>query len=145
MQAGMAQSQGPAAVHLAGVAHAMTDVTGFGLAGHLLAMCEASQCGAILDLDTLPVYDGALGLTKAGVRSTLWHENAAAVANQFTAPPSAQCDLLFDPQTAGGLLAAIPADAVASVLDALRRTGLPTTRIGEMIAAPPRIRAQTSG
>lgn len=116
----MAQSNGPAAAVLAPVAHAMTDVTGFGLAGHLLEILDASGCAARLALGDLPLMPGAEALAAAGEASSLAPANRAAclgrVRGDLTGPRAA---LLFDPQTCGGLLAAVPAVAAAAVLAAL--------------------------
>lgn len=89
-------------------AHAMTDVTGFGLAGHLAGLCDASGVGARVLLDDVPLMQGALGLAQAGVRSSLYPDNRADP--RVTAPDTALAALMFDPQTAGGLLAAMPRD-----------------------------------
>jgi selenide,water dikinase len=111
----MQQSNGPAARRLRERgAHAATDVTGFGLLGHLLEMCAASDCGATLVLDQLPALPGALDCLAAGIESTLAPENRRFAdrlinAADFSAHP--KFALLFDPQTSGGLLAALPADS----------------------------------
>jgi selenide,water dikinase len=140
----MARPQGDAARLLAPVARAMTDVTGFGLAGHLWSMCRASGCGARLDLAGIPLMDGAADLAARGFRSTLWPENRAALAGRIegqdaTGEDRPEAALLFDPQTGGGLLAAVPADAAAHLLDALTEAGHPAARVGEMTDAPPRL------
>lgn len=132
--AAMLADQGPAAAVLGGVARAMTDVTGFGLAGHLWGMCQASGTGAVIDPDALPVMPGALALAEAGVRSTLWEENRAAV--EVAGAEGARGALLFDPQTCGGLLAAVPAGQAGAVLAAL---GDGAAVIGRMVAGPPAI------
>ncbi|WP_224815895.1 selenide, water dikinase SelD [Hasllibacter sp. MH4015] len=109
---------------LAPHAHAMTDVTGFGLAGHLANICTASGVGAQIDLADIPVLPGAVALAEGGVRSSLWAQNRASAG--MDAPETPLGDLLFDPQTAGGLLAAIPEDKARAVMDALpdaRRIG----------------------
>ncbi len=100
----MVQDQAEASAIL-GKAHAMTDITGFGLAGHLRGMCDASGVGVELDLDAIPLMDGALALSAAGVRSSLFEDNRIG-AGAIEGPVM---DLLFDPQTAGGLLAAVAA------------------------------------
>ncbi|TNF34029.1 MAG: selenide, water dikinase SelD [Gammaproteobacteria bacterium] len=94
--------------------HACTDVTGFGLLGHLLEMCEASHCGAELFLDQLPVLAGAHACLAAGIESTLAPENrrfAERISNLANWQTHPLLPLLFDPQTSGGLLASIPADS----------------------------------
>jgi len=115
----MTQGQGQAAQILA-VAHAMTDVTGFGLAGHLLGMCEASGVGATLDLGRIPTLNGAVELATRGVQSTLFDDNRALAANL---PASGKAGLLFDPQTAGGLLAAVAPDQAKACLSGLLEAG----------------------
>ncbi len=131
----MTRPQATAATALAR-ASAMTDVTGFGLAGHLLGICEASGTGAMLDLAAIPVMDGAREMAAAGIRSTLFPENRA-VAPYL--PKGGKTDLLFDPQTAGGLLAAIAPDEAAAALDALRQQGYPAARIGVLTPGPAQI------
>jgi selenide, water dikinase len=94
-------------------AHAATDITGFGLVGHALEMARASEVGVDLDLAAVPLLPGAADAASAGHLSTLHPENARANASiqgadNLTRDP--RFLLLFDPQTAGGLLAAVPAD-----------------------------------
>jgi len=130
--------QGDAAAVLL-AAHAMTDVTGFGLAGHLAAICRASSVGAEIDLGLIPTFAGAEALADQGVRSTIWQANRdAAPVIGATGPKAA---LLHDPQTAGGLLAAVPADNSAAILKTLRKQGHDATDIGRVIAGPPTIHA----
>jgi selenide,water dikinase len=124
----MAQSQSDAAKILSG-AHAMTDVTGFGLAGHLSGLCEMSGVGARLDLAQIPVMTGAVELATSGVRSTLFDENRALVPEL---PDTGKAALLFDPQTAGGLLAAVPADQANALVAQLRDAGYLAARIGHL-------------
>ncbi|TDK48783.1 selenide, water dikinase SelD [Antarcticimicrobium luteum] len=131
----MTQAQGDAARLLAG-AHAMTDVTGFGLAGHLLNICEASGVAASLDLGAVPLMAGALALSRDGHRSTLYPDNKA-LAPELPADP--RTDLLFDPQTAGGLLAAVAADQAGVLVARLRAAGHEAARIGEITAGAPRL------
>lgn len=124
----MTQPQGEAA-RILSKAHAMTDVTGFGLAGHLSGMCEASNCGAILDIDAVPVMDGALELSQQGVRSTLFQDNRAIAPELRT---GGKADLLFDPQTAGGLLAAVSPDSASDICDQLNAAGYPAAVVGAL-------------
>jgi selenide,water dikinase len=104
---------------LAAGAHACTDVTGFGLAGHLTEMIRASgPVYVALSLDALPALDGAVELLAQGFASSLAPENLRARhlidgMDKLAAHP--KLGLLFDPQTAGGLLAAVPADAVNAI------------------------------
>lgn len=137
----MAQSNGPAAAILAPSAHAMTDVTGFGLAGHLLEMLGGpapGQLGATLDLAAIPTLDGAEDLAARGVRSVLFPANRALMPPLAEAGRAAglqaKADLLFDPQTSGGLLAAVPANTAAGLLDQLHQAGyLQAAQIGVVV------------
>ncbi|WP_420586605.1 selenide, water dikinase SelD [Ruegeria sp.] len=124
----MTQPQGEASRILA-EAHAMTDVTGFGLAGHLMGMCEASDCGATLDLDAIPLMSGARELSTRAVRSTIFDENRSLAPDL---PTGDKADLLFDPQTAGGLLAAVPANQAQGLCETLRHVGYPAVIIGQI-------------
>ncbi|WP_116133684.1 selenide, water dikinase SelD [Tropicimonas sp. IMCC34043] len=133
--AAMRRPQGDAAAVLTG-ARAMTDVTGFGLAGHLMAICDASGTGAELELDAIPFYDGAEALAAGGIRSTLYPANRA-VAARMTLPEGPRADLLFDPQTAGGLLAAVAPETAEDRLERLRALGFAAARIGRIVDGPP--------
>lgn len=140
----MATSQGAAAALLAPQASAMTDVTGFGLAGHLMEMLAASACGATLFADALPVLPGVRALIAAGHGSPLAQGNRAALAGQvhWAAPENAaEGDaLLHDPQTAGGLLAAVPEGAASGLLSALHGAGFTQAAvIGTLRTGPPQI------
>ncbi|MDA8870158.1 selenide, water dikinase SelD [Rhizobiaceae bacterium] len=135
MLAVMARAQDAEASVLAPVAHAMTDVTGFGLAGHVAAICRASGMDAELWRDAIPLYAGARTLSDAGVSSSLMP------ANRTNAPVEGADDaVLFDPQTAGGLLAAIPAAQSEAVMDALTAVGREGHLIGTLSAGAGRIR-----
>ncbi len=133
----MVRPQGDAAELLAG-AHAMTDVTGFGLAGHLQAICKASGVAAEVDLDAVPLYAGALELAEDGHRSSIW------AANREGAPvdgaTGARGALLHDPQTAGGLLAAVDAADAAGLLARLRDAGHKAAVIGRIVDGEPTVR-----
>lgn len=138
--ASMARPLAAESAILAPLAHAMTDVTGFGLAGHLLGICAASGVGATLRLADLPILPGAEDLAVAGHGSSLLPANIAACAGRVTAPPGPRTELLYDPQTAGGLLAAVPADQAEAALAALRDAGAPAVRIGRLVAGAPMLR-----
>ena len=135
--AAMIQGQGAAAAILH-QAHAMTDVTGFGLAGHLLGICEASGVSAGLDLGAIALMQGAERLAGLGVRSSIWADNRTSVGGDWPGGPRA--DLLFDPQTAGGLLAAVDPVMAPAVLAALRGAGYPAAMIGGFEAGPATLR-----
>lgn len=137
MLAAMAQPQDKAAEILKD-SNAMTDVTGFGLAGHLQAICRSSGVGAELVLDQTPVYEGATQMSEIGVKSTIYDSNLmhAPVENAT----GSKAKLLHDPQTAGGLLAAVPAEKADEILSKLQELGLPAAIIGRIIDGPPTIR-----
>ena len=127
----MARDQQVAAALLGPVARAMTDVTGFGLAGHLRAMLEP-DLSAQLELDAIPTLTGALELADQGMRSSLFEANQLSV-DLLDAPAGPKRDLLIDPQTAGGLLAAIPDEAASAVFSAFAEAGAPIWRIGALV------------
>lgn len=135
----MATSPAPAAAVLRGVAHALTDVTGFGLAGHLWEICAASGTGAELDLAAVPLLPGAATLAQAGVASTLAPANRALLIGRIALTDAPETALLFDPQTAGGFLACVPQAQAAATLQALQAKGSPAALIGHITAGQPRI------
>ncbi len=118
-------SAGPGLARLDGV-HAMTDVTGFGLLGHLLGVCRGSGLHAHVDLDGVPLLPGVRGLAAAGHVTGASARNWAAYGEAITfadgVPPTAQA-LLTDPQTSGGLLVSCAPAAVAAVLEEFARHG----------------------
>ncbi len=106
-------------------AHACTDITGFGLLGHLLEML-AGVCGARLILSQLALLSGALDQARAGIVSTMHAANERSVGSfvQADSPvDEARRRMLFDPQTSGGLLVALPRDRAQALCDALRKHG----------------------
>ncbi|MBV8166491.1 MAG: selenide, water dikinase SelD, partial [Alphaproteobacteria bacterium] len=107
-------------------AHAATDVTGFGLLGHLVEMTRPSEVDATLVLADIPLLDGALDCVGRGIVSSLQPENVRlrrAIRNQEAASRSPIYPMLFDPQTAGGLLAGVPAPQAEACLAELRALG----------------------
>jgi selenide,water dikinase len=118
-------------------ATACTDLTGFGLLGHLVEMTKPSGVDAELDLAALPLLAGAAECVAAGVLSSLQPANLRlrrALANQEAAAGHPNYPLLFDPQTAGGLLASVSADQADACLAALRAVGYPhAARIGRVL------------
>jgi len=107
-------------------ATACTDVTGFGLLGHLVEMTRASGTDAELDLAAVPLLDGAAETVAAGILSSLQPQNLRlrrAVRNQEAVANHPLYPLLYDPQTAGGLLASVPAASAAACLEALQDVG----------------------
>ena len=133
--------QGPAASVLAAAgATAMTDVTGFGLAGHLRNMISASGVGAELDLTEVPLFAGALELSISGVRSHLHESNVASATRDGSltyAGRDTRASLVHDPQTAGGMLASVPEHSAFDVVEDLRRAGFSETAVIGTITAQP--------
>jgi selenide,water dikinase len=112
-------------------ATACTDVTGFGLLGHLLEMLAASAADARLDPDAIPALAGALDLFATGIASSLHSGNLSALAALIDADPASPLSgLLIDPQTAGGLLAGISAGRAEGCLAELRAAGYRAAEIG---------------
>lgn len=132
----MSRPSGNASRILSKVANAMTDVSGFGLAGHLMEVLQQSGVSAVLDLDAIPFLPGAAELALRGVRSTIWPANCK-VSAAMTFAPGPRADLLFDPQTAGGLLAAIPSSLAPGIMDDLGEAGVQAAQIGEISGGRP--------
>ena len=107
-------------------ATACTDVTGFGLLGHLVEMTKASAVDARIRLAAVPVLDGARQTIAAGLLSSLQPQNVRlrrAIANVEAVGADPVYPVLFDPQTAGGLLASVPASEADACAADLRRLG----------------------
>ncbi len=109
-------------------ATACTDLTGFGIVGHLIEMTRASAVDAVLIMEAIPLLDGALETVKAGILSSLQPQNlrlrrAIHDVEQVSKHPA--FPLLFDPQTAGGLLAGVPNEQVNACIDELHVMGYP--------------------
>lgn len=114
-------------------ARAMTDVTGFGLAGHLGSMLRASRVSAVVDVTALPPLPGAVDLLARGFRSTFHPENSKVKKSHVIQPEAAldpRVELLFDPQTSGGLLFGLSPDKVGEALERLDQVAV----IGEVRA-----------
>jgi selenide,water dikinase len=118
--------------------HAMTDVTGFGLAGHLLEICRGSKLGAAVRFDDLPLIDEALAWAREGTRTGATDRNWNGYGKDIrlrAGAPDWQRVLITDPQTSGGLLVACAAGAEAEVLAEFKRQGFDAAcRIGQMVA-----------
>jgi len=120
--------------------HALTDVTGFGLAGHLLEMCRGAKLGAEVSFDALPVIAEALDWVKQGVATGASERNWKGYGHEVDLPagsPDWKRKLVSDPQTSGGLLVACAPEAAGDVLRAFAGNA---TRIGRFTAGAPRLR-----
>jgi selenide,water dikinase len=123
--------------NLAGV-HAMTDVTGFGLLGHLLEMCRGSGLGARIETDRVPLLPGVLALAESGIATGASSRNWQSYGKEvrMLKPMSASMQaILTDPQTSGGLLVACDPKELASVQAIFARLGFAQASvIGRMTA-----------
>jgi selenide,water dikinase len=113
------------------VVHAVTDVTGFGLAGHGWEMAERSTARVEFDTERLPLYDGALAAAEAGTRTGGDPRNREHLAGRVDSTTSSALDAIcFDPQTSGGLLVAL------SPVAQTHAEAAGFVAIGEVVAGP---------
>ena len=123
--------------------HALTDVTGFGLAGHLLEICRGSDAGAVVDFARVPLHPGVADLVRAGHATGASGRNWAGYGAdvRIDAPdPDLVRTLVTDPQTSGGLLVACAPADVDGVLAAFARDGFDRAAvIGEIVAGAPQV------
>lgn len=115
--------------------HACTDITGYGLVGHLLGMVKGSAVGARVWLSRLPLLDGARELVEEGIAPGGTHRNWASVGKlvRWSAGISHTAQLLLcDAQTSGGLLMAVPQERLSALQDALRQRGETGWVVGEI-------------
>jgi len=130
---------GIALAELEGV-HAMTDVTGFGLLGHLLEICRGSQLRGDIEFERLPILSAALHLLQQGYATGASERNWESCARDVTLPQGMadwKRKLLCDPQTSGGLLVACTAESAGQVLSIFQAQGFKHAReIGRLVAGP---------
>jgi len=130
-----AQPRGPSTIDSPGV-HALTDITGFGLIGHAREMALASDVSLRLRASAVPLLPGALDCVRAGFIPGGLKNNrdfAECAAEFDAAVPEDVRTLLFDPQTAGGLLISVAASSTGDLLTALRAKKIPAALIGEVV------------
>ena len=139
--AALEQEQGQAAKILSN-AHAMTDVTGFGLAGHLWEMMRRSGTSADVTMSAIPVLPGAIAACADGIRASLFSPNQTVASQMDITSAAAHMPLLFDPQTSGGLLASVPAKSAEAAIQALLAAGYVAACIGSVAPGPSRLRIQ---
>ncbi len=136
----------PAEVMTSYPAHACTDVTGFGLLGHLTEMVQGSGCGVRLTADRVPVLPevadyAAMGLIPGGAYKN--RDFYDPVVRFDGSVKQVTRDILFDPQTSGGLLIAMAGKAADSFLSALHNRGVSDAAVvGEVVAGPEEIQVQ---
>ena len=123
----------------AGAAHACTDITGFGLLGHASEVAAASHCTLRIDAAAVPLLPGALDLVPGNIpgggRTNRQHFSSAIELS--AALDTFLVDLLFDPQTSGGLLVMVAPGAAIAAADALKASGCLAARIGEVLPPSP--------
>jgi selenide, water dikinase len=133
---------GEALAGLPGV-HALTDVTGFGLAGHLLEICRGSKLAGEVNFDALPVIPEALEWAQQGVATGASDRNWKGYGHEVALPagfPDWKRKLLADPQTSGGLLVSCAPDAVQRVLAEFQKRGFAQAAVvGKVSAGPARL------
>ena len=116
--------------------HAVTDVTGYGLAGHAYEMAQASGVTMTIEMDRLPVMPEALAMYRRGVNTGVNPHNQRMVQDYLQMAgdwPAWQREIVYDPQTSGGLLAAVPRASADDLVSALRAAGVvQACRIGEI-------------
>jgi selenide,water dikinase len=121
----------------------MTDVTGFGLLGHLLEMCRGAGLGARVKMAAIPLLDNVRSLADAGLVTGASARNWASYGDDVRLAPHLEGvskALLSDPQTSGGLLVACARDVLNAVLEALARHGCAQAAlIGALHEGPPRV------
>jgi selenide,water dikinase len=114
---------------------AATDVTGYGFLGHLTEMLDASSVGAVVHRDEVPVWERAAPLANDGVYPGGLKSNREYLQNRVTADGASQDDLLplYDPQTSGGLLVAVPGTRVSALVGAFDKRGVSGAVVGEVV------------
>lgn len=113
--------------------HAMTDVTGFGLGGHLKEMCEGSQLRAEIDFDILPLLPSTLDYLSLGCSPGGAQRNFESYGHFINSLKPYQQAIICDPQTSGGLLVAVGEDEEFAVKEVLQQAGLSAVRIGRLL------------
>lgn len=120
--------------------HACTDITGFGIAGHLFEIAQGSQAAVRLDYSRLPIHPHAVEMYRKGESTGSNLANRAMVHEYLTIRADLtrpQEQILFDPQTSGGLLLSIPESQSEEALKALQDAGVTSaTRVGEVVDGP---------
>jgi selenide,water dikinase len=121
--------------------HACTDITGFGILGHLIEMAHGSNSRIVVRYKDLPFYPGALAMYKKGETTGSNKANRAMVARHkltmSVALAASEEELLYDPQTSGGLLLSLPAAQAEDLLAELREVGTRVAaKIGEIVDEP---------
>jgi selenide,water dikinase len=121
---------------------AATDITGFGIAGHVLEIARASKVGVRLRFSNLSVFESFHRMVKKGVSTLSTAANEANVKDELKIEVGLkkhEREVLFDPQTSGGLLLATPPIQVEPLLTALLEAGNNAALVGEVVEGPQRL------
>ena len=132
----MSKPQGDIARVLRSYSNAMTDITGFGLAGHLYNICKQSKLSAKIMIDDIPVFKGVNELINKGIRSSIFDENWKYSKHMFL-KNNFKSEILFDPQTAGPFLAVVPEKKVEDLLRKTKDINSVCKIIGELRKGKP--------
>ena len=136
---------GPDLAALDGV-HALTDITGFGLAGHVLELARGARAQVVIDWARVPLLPGVRELAAQGFVTGASGRNWAGYGHDVTLPAGFAAEdqaLLSDPQTSGGLLVSCDAGSVGAVMEIFRRHGFATAaEVGEVVAGAPGLRVR---
>ena len=119
-----------------GAVHACTDITGFGLIGHATEVARASRRTLDIDVESVPLLEAALDLveqnTPGGGRTNKTHFESGVIIDSDLDPLRIQ--VLYDPQTSGGLLVAIAKDALDEAIRSLQKAGVAAHLIGTVVS-----------
>jgi len=122
--------------------HACTDITGFGLVGHALVVARASNVALCFRFDDIPVFEAFYEARSRGVSTGSTSTNRGSAEGEFEARSDLtadQLELLFDPQTSGGLLVTAAPDDARALLEELKKSGHQAADVGEILPGPARV------
>jgi selenide,water dikinase len=121
-------------------AHACTDITGFGFIGHAMEMVLASRVGMVIESKNIPVFPEAIEYARLGLIPGGAHSNRDFFSCRVNVGPNVPgllIDLLYDPQTSGGLLIALPSNEAERLVEALKKDGeIHSSIVGKVIEEP---------
>jgi selenide,water dikinase len=121
--------------------HACTDITGFSFIGHALEMAMASQVGMVIQSKSIPIFPEALEYAKLGLVTGGGHSNRQFFSCRVEADTNLSpllMDILYDPQTSGGLLISLPSDQAQNLVETLQKEAqMDTWIVGQVVEGPP--------
>lgn len=116
--------------------HGCTDVTGFGLAGHLCEMAEGAGAAACLSYSAVPLFDSAAEMARMGIVPGGTYRNEDYFTDRVSLDdglPEEALEVVFDPQSSGGLMFALPPEQAGGLVERIRATGVSAARVGEFV------------